>query len=121
MGLLAITGLAPQLAGELGDLAGSGGAQWVAHGQQPAGGTHRAGAADVEVSLLQPRTRFPWPAVPHGLQVQQLLDGEGVVELNHIKVSGPDSRFRESLGGGLRGESGVDGGTRWVGRLAAGD
>ena len=99
VGLLAVPCLAPQLADHLGDLAGAGRSQRVAHGQQPTAGRHRAAAADVPLPRLQPTGRFARAAEPHRFEVEQLLDRERVVDLQHVDVVGADAGLVEQRDG----------------------
>ena len=52
-GLLATTGFAPKLGGDLADLADAGRADGVSHGEEATGGADRDAAADVELPGLE--------------------------------------------------------------------
>ena len=85
-GVLARPGFAAQLAGDLGDLPEPGGADRMAHGQQAPRGADGVAPADVEVAPLEALPHLTLATEAHGLDVEQLLDGKGVMDLDDVEV-----------------------------------
>ncbi len=108
VGMLALAAFATQLSRQLTDLADAGRTDRMAHRQQTARGADRDTAADVELALGELRRRVPDRSEPDGLDVQQLLDGERVVQLDHVEISGGDPGVAERDAGRLTGERGVE-------------
>jgi hypothetical protein len=106
--MLAVAAFAAELSGDLADLSYTGGADGVPHGEQPTGGADRDAAADVELPGLEVATSVAGRADADGFDVEELFDGEGVVEFDDIEVGGRYTGLTERLGDGLPGEGGVE-------------
>ena len=89
--MLTVAGFVAQLGGDLADLAEAGGPDRVAHREQSAGGADGDAAADVELAVLECFGGVAGGADSHRLGVEQLLDGERVVQLDDIEFVGGDA------------------------------
>lgn len=101
--VLAVAGLTAELGGELADLADTGGADGVTHGQKPTGRADRDPASDVELTCFEIGGGVARLTDPDGFDVQQLFDGEGVVEFDDVKVAGRQAGLAERLSGSIVG------------------
>ena len=106
--LLADAGLAPQLTGQLDNLAGPGRSDRMAHGQQPAGRADRAAPANIQPAALQQPGRLALGAQAHGFDIQQLLNAERVVEFDQVEVGRRDTGLVIRLGDRLARQLGVE-------------
>src|SRR5690606_33421524 len=92
-GVLALTGLAAQLAGDFRYLANAGRTDGMAHADQATRGIHRALATNIEGPFLQSRQGLTRGAQAHALHVFQLFNGEGIVQFHQVQVGGADARL----------------------------
>src|SRR5262249_30904874 len=106
--LLPLARLASQLPGNLCDLSGAGGTDWMTHREQSAGCADRALSSDINRAAGYHPRSLTLAAEPHRFHVEQLLDGEGVVQFDHVELLRRDLRLFVSLGHGLACEFGVE-------------
>jgi hypothetical protein len=101
---LALPRLAAELGDDLRDLGGSGGADRVALGLEPAGGIHRELAAEARPALLGGEATGAGLEEPQTLGGHDLGDREAVVHLRHVHVGGGLAGLAiGALGGALGG------------------
>src|SRR5437879_2604888 len=84
----------------------AGGVDGMAHGQQATGRADRDPAADVELTGLKRARGVTGWADAHRLDVEELLDGESVVQLDDVNILGADAGVAERWRGRLAGERG---------------
>src|SRR5262249_16340254 len=106
--LLPLARLASQLPGNLGDLAGAGGTDGMAHRKQSTRCADRAFSSDINRAAGYHLRALALAAEPHRFHVEQLLDGEGVVQFDHVELLRRDLRLFVSLAHGLACEFGVE-------------
>ena len=107
-GVLASTGLTAKLRGDLANLPYACGSNRVTHGKQSARGVDRDAAADVELAGLELSGGRARGADAHGLEVEELLDGEGVVQLDNIELVHSHACLLERLRSRLAGQGSVE-------------
>jgi hypothetical protein len=69
-------------------------------------GVHGQRAARIDAPRLDEGARLPWSTETEALQAEDRGDGEGVVDLRHVDVSGLDTGHGVGTGGGDAGDVG---------------
>ena len=106
--MLAIASLAPKLCRQLADLPDTRRPDGVAHRQEASRGAHCDAPTDVELAVGELRGRLADRGEPDRFDVEQLLDGERVVQLDHIQLARAHTGLTQGDAGGLTRERSVE-------------